>query len=171
MTFIESIKKSFIYILLTIGLGVLWHFLCDWLGESSVISIVAPVNESTWEHLKLLFYPVLIISIIEYLFRRMRTGFFVARSKGILYGITTIIVLFCTYMGVVGIHNTVVSITIYIIGVFVSYGMSGYYYQKRSSTFLSWKIISALIIITFIVLFAVFTFHPPSIHLFAVPKH
>ncbi len=46
--------------------GVLLHFLYDWSGHSPFAAWLAPVSESAWEHLKLLFFPLLFISIAEY---------------------------------------------------------------------------------------------------------
>ena len=39
-------------------LGSLNHFLYDWTGGSSLAALFCPINESPWEHLKLLFFPV-----------------------------------------------------------------------------------------------------------------
>ena len=37
--------------------GTLLHFVYEWAGESTVAAIFSTVSESTWEHLKLLFFP------------------------------------------------------------------------------------------------------------------
>lgn len=39
--------------------GTLLHFAYDFFGESPISGVFAPVNESVWEHYKLLFYPIL----------------------------------------------------------------------------------------------------------------
>ena len=44
-------------ILFTIALGTLLHFTYDISGNSDFVAIFSAVNESTWEHLKLLFFP------------------------------------------------------------------------------------------------------------------
>ena len=41
----------------TAVLGVLLHFLYDWTNESLVVALFSAVNESTFEHMKLLFFP------------------------------------------------------------------------------------------------------------------
>ena len=33
--------------------GTLLHFLFEWRGESRLVALIAPVNESIWEHMKL----------------------------------------------------------------------------------------------------------------------
>ncbi len=44
---------------ITALIGTGWHFLYDWL-PFQLVGMVAPVNESVWEHLKLLFWPFLL---------------------------------------------------------------------------------------------------------------
>ena len=40
--------------------GTLLHFLYDWLEKSPWIAPFSGINESTWEHMKLLFWPMFI---------------------------------------------------------------------------------------------------------------
>ena len=47
--------KNFFRFLVTCALGVLFHFVYDWTGENAVVGLFTPINESTWERLKLLF--------------------------------------------------------------------------------------------------------------------
>ena len=44
-------------ILFTIILGSLSHFFYGWSGNFFLVGFFSPVNESVWEHLKLLFFP------------------------------------------------------------------------------------------------------------------
>ena len=52
-------------ILWTIVLGTLSHFFYQWSHENILIGLFSPVNESVWEHLKLLFFPALTYMFIE----------------------------------------------------------------------------------------------------------
>lgn len=38
-------------------LGVLLHFTYEWSGDNPAVGLFSAVNESTWEHLKLIFFP------------------------------------------------------------------------------------------------------------------
>ena len=49
----------------TTSLGTLLHFMYEWSGKNSLVALFSNVNESTWEHLKLLFYPAFIFAIIQ----------------------------------------------------------------------------------------------------------
>ena len=44
----------------TVVFGVLLHFLYEWSYNSVWIAPFSGVNESTWEHMKLLFFPMFI---------------------------------------------------------------------------------------------------------------
>ena len=71
-------------------IGTILHFLYDWLGEAVWIAPFSSVNESTWEHMKLLFWPMFLYAIIESFFFRDRTEFWCIKLKGILLGIVSI---------------------------------------------------------------------------------
>ena len=55
----EIISTIFIMIV-----GTLLHFTFGWSNNNPLVGTFSAVNESTWEHLKLLFFPMLIIPII-----------------------------------------------------------------------------------------------------------
>lgn len=61
-----QIKKweiaEFIFIAIV---GTLLHFVYDWSGQNPAVGIIASVSESTWEHLKLLFMPALLFTLIQ----------------------------------------------------------------------------------------------------------
>ena len=56
--------------LFTAILGTLLHFAFDLLGSLPVVALFAPVNESIFEHMKLLFVPLFVFSLLEYLFAK-----------------------------------------------------------------------------------------------------
>lgn len=166
MKFIQSIKTNFIQIVLTILLGSLWHFVFDWLGKNNFIAAFFPVNESIWEHLKLLFYPVLLLSIMECIIRGVKPGFLVARTIGIIVGMLMILILYYTYSGITGKDSTIVDIIIFIISIFITYGISGMLMDKEFSSLPSSKIICVILLISIITSFTLFTYNPPKINLF-----
>lgn len=54
----KSTKKWLLAYALTAAAGVLLHFLYEWL-PNPVFALVSPVRESVWEHVKLLYFPLL----------------------------------------------------------------------------------------------------------------
>ena len=55
--------RFFAYYLLTAGFGVLLHFLYDW-SPNVIFALISPVQESVWEHTKLIYWPLLIFGLI-----------------------------------------------------------------------------------------------------------
>lgn len=45
--------------------GTLWHFIYQWTGDNRLVALVCPVNESPWEHIKLLWFPFLLWCLIN----------------------------------------------------------------------------------------------------------
>ena len=59
----KSNKIGFFFVLI---LGTLLHFSFAWLREAPVAGLFSAVNESTWEHMKLLFFPSFLYFLWEY---------------------------------------------------------------------------------------------------------
>ena len=77
-----------IAILFTLVVGTLLHFTYEWSGENKIIGTFSAINESTWEHLKLIFFPMLIFSIFEGIKIYKETNNYIeAKAIGIIFGI------------------------------------------------------------------------------------
>lgn len=85
-------------------LGTLSHFFYQWSGENPMIGLFAPVNESTWEHMKLLFFPAVLYLILTYKKNSRFPGLVPAAILGILIGTFFIPIIFYTYTGLLGYH-------------------------------------------------------------------
>ena len=65
----EKIRNYQIFsIIFTFILGSFLHFTYAFLGNNPVVAIFSSINESVWEHLKLLFFPMLLSIIIGYFY-------------------------------------------------------------------------------------------------------
>ena len=145
-------------------LGVLSHFLYDWSGQNKFIGIFSSMNESTWEHLKLLFFPMLFVTIIELIiFKPKAKELLPARVMGILAGMIFIVVTFYTFWGISGRLIDFVNISIYVFGVVAAFATEKFYREKRKETDLS---ISIAILATITALFVIFSFNTPDIGIF-----
>ena len=148
--------------------GTLLHFLYDRLGEPAWISPFSGVNESTWEHMKLLFWPMLLFAAVQSFFFRDRKDFWCIKLRGILLGLSLIPVLFYTYNGVVGKSPDWLNVTIF----FVSAALASLYetklFEGETVTCKRPKVaVAALWGIA--LLFVVFTFLTPEIGVFRDP--
>ena len=56
-------KKLVPFYLAAAALGVLLHFLYQWF-PNPVLALISPVRESVWEHVKLLYFPLLAVSLL-----------------------------------------------------------------------------------------------------------
>ena len=148
-------------------LGTLLHFLYDWLGKAKWVAPFSGVNESTWEHMKLLFWPMFIFAIIQSFFFKERENFWCVKLRGTLLGLSTIPILFYTYNGVIGKSPDWLNITIF----FVSAAAAFLYETRLFNSGLSCKsqrrAFIALCAIAF--LFVIFTFRTPQIGIFRDP--
>ena len=105
----------------TILLGTLLHFVYEWSDKSPIFGILGAVNESTWEHLKLLFWPAIIFSVLEYIMiGKDFNNDIAAKAVSFYVGIILITSLFYTYTGIIGKHFLVADISIFIISVIIS---------------------------------------------------
>ena len=159
-----------VVIILAIVFGTLLHFTYEWSGENRIVGLFSATNESVWEHLKLVFYPMLILAIVEYfVVKKEANNYIEAKSLGIFLSIAFIIVFYYTYTGIIGKTFFIIDILTFIIsiilGEWVSYKLM---IRKSESTTLS-KILSSAIIFYFLISFILFTYNPPNINLFKDP--
>jgi hypothetical protein len=71
-----------IAIAVIIGGGMALHFVFQWSGRNSMVGIVAPVNESAWEHLKMAFWPAALVTVVQLLVDDTAPGLGAARAIG-----------------------------------------------------------------------------------------
>ena len=148
--------------------GTILHFLYVWLGEAAWIAPLSGVNESTWEHMKLLFWPMFLFAIVQRFFFRDRADFWCVKLRGILLGLLLIPVLFYTYNGVVGKSPDWINIAIFFISAAIAYLYETRLYQANKVRCKSTKwAIAALCAIS--ILFVVFTFWTPTLGIFKDP--
>ena len=148
--------------------GTLLHFLYDWLGGAAWIAPFSGVNESTWEHMKLLFWPMLIYAIVQSFFFKGYENFWCVKLRGILLGLGLIPVLFYTYNGVVGKSPDWINIVIFFASAAVVYIYEARQFNKEAIPCKSRRLaICALCLVA--VLFVVFTFVTPEIGIFKDP--
>ena len=56
-------KKMLVWFLAAAVLGVLLHFLYEWFPIPA-LALISPVRESIWEHVKLICFPLLLVSLV-----------------------------------------------------------------------------------------------------------
>ena len=151
--------------------GTLLHFLYDWTGGSALVAPFSAVNESTWEHMKLFFFPSLVFAIVQgFFFREDYADFWQTKLIGTCTGLAMIPVIFYTYNGAIGKSPDWINIAIFAISAGIAYFVEYKIFARNSRC--NCGVLCRLAIPVFALLtllFFVFTYYPPSIPLFAPP--
>ena len=148
-------------------LGTLLHFTYNWFGNNPVIGAFSAVNESTWEHLKLLYFPTLIVTIIGAIYYKGHVPNYVcARLKGLLTAMFFTVTFFYTSMGVLGKNYAILNILTFYVAVIigeiiVNRQIKLVKHCNRRKEWIVWGIL--------LVCFIIFTYNPPEIGLFKDP--
>jgi hypothetical protein len=148
--------------------GVILHFTHRSRTGSLMLHLFSAVNESTWEHLKLAFIPMLFISFIQYFILK---GEYLNVLEGNLYGILLVLILIpLLYYSVrLFLKREVlfVSILIFILSVILGYVLI-YFFISSNISYIG-ELYSLLSLIFLFLLFSFFTFFPPKMFLFKDP--
>lgn len=148
--------------------GTLLHFLYEWLGKPIWIASFSGVNESTWEHIKLLFWPMFIYAVVQSFFFRDREDFWCVKFRGIALGLILIPIIFYTYNGVIGHSPDWINIAIFFVAAAIAYLYETIQFNKAASACKTPGISFALLLVI-AVLFVIFTFATPEIDIFKDP--
>lgn len=156
--------------LVTGALGSLLHFVYQWSGENQVAAAFSAVNESTWEHMKLLFFPLFLFSVVQVcVMGRNYPNFLAVRAVSILMGLVLIPVLFYTYTGVLGRSVDWVNIALFFLAALGAF-LLDFRLLRRSRFSAPWQQILGLIVLWALAFCFVWcTFHPVEMSLWRDP--
>lgn len=149
-------------------LGTLLHFAYTLSGNNFIVGLFTPINESIWEHTKLLFFPMLIYSLYQH--RKIKDNYpcvLSAMILGALSGVLLIIILFYTYSGIIGFNIAFADIAIFYISVIASFYIA--YKSTLSCKIDKYNVALQILSIVLVCLFITFTLYPPDIPLFINP--
>ena len=147
--------------------GTLFHFTYQLSGKNPIVAIFSSINESTWEHLKLLYFPMLITIIIGCVYlKKEAPNFLCSKTIGILVAMAFTVVFFYTYTGVLGKNIPTIDIFSFVIatilGEFVSYVLIVNKFKCNN-------VIAIIVLIILFICFTVFTYFTPNIGIFKDP--
>lgn len=161
LTFWELAGIPFIVVV-----GSAMHFVFAWSGDWWPVALVAAVNESVWEHLKLAFWPGLIWSLLEYrVLRRDALQFWAAKGIALAVPPLIIVLVFYGYTGLMGDNYLVADIGTFVLAVvcgqlvslrLVGAGIRQVWLRSAATALLSCEILA----------FSAFTYFPPPMFLF-----
>lgn len=149
-------------------LGTLFHFAYDFTGQNFLVGLFTPVNESTFEHMKLVFFPMLFF----WLFTRKKFLKISPCSESAylfstLLGTLLIPVLFYTYTGILGYNISALDISTFYISVIIAFYT--FYKNTNSCKFEKHKSLLVFLNLLLAALFIIFTVNPPELGIFVSP--
>ena len=163
----KLLKIELIVTILGLILGTLLHFIYEWSGNNVIIASFSAVNESVWEHLKLVFYPMLILGVIEYYFvKNIANNYIEAKAIGIFTAISFIVISFFTYTGIIGTNFFIIDILIFIISIILGEWTSYKLMKRKNESTIQTKILAGGILIFLLSCFIIFTYVTPQVNLF-----
>ena len=140
--------------------GTLWHFIYQWTGDNR---LVCPVNESPWEHLKLLWFPFLLWCLINLRSTKGQSGAWARHCVGAITGIGVITAVFFTYKGIIGRDVMALDIISFILGVGSAFWIDAVLTRNGKLQGKSAQTAGVFLLLAVSALFMLFTFYPPKI--------
>lgn len=155
-----TIKKiKIINVVFLFLLSFIWHFMYDLL-PNNFFALFFPVNESIWEHMKIIYYCLLLSSILEFiLYHKAKLGvnnFYISTMVKSLLGVLVYLIIFIPIFKLLG-ESMFISISLMLI---VYIFMEFLSFKILQSEELNINILPVIIIGLGIILFIILTFYP-----------
>lgn len=146
-------------------LSALLHFIYDWF-PNFFTSLFFPVNESIWEHNKIIVGSFLIWAIIEKIYYKKRKNVIFAESiSAIVCALLVMIIFTPIYLYILKTNdNMIITFGIFILAIIISQIISYYLLQREYN--LKLEEIGSILFIIFILINIIFTYYPPNVALF-----
>ena len=162
-----SLKKDkIIATFFIIALCFLFHFMYEWF-PNKLFAIFFPVNESIWEHMKILFSSICFYGIIDYIILHKNNikvnNYIFSIFAPTILSIIIYLIIFLPVYNIIG-ENMIFSITLMIIVIIISQLISYYILNMKQIKYIN--IISFLLIIISYIIFGYLTYNPIHNYIF-----
>lgn len=147
--------------------GTLFHFFYDFSNKNKFVGFISPVNESTWEHLKMIYFPSVIYLISQLLFfGNTYKNLLTAKAFGIVIGMLTILALYYAYTAATGKNYLVADIFTFVFGVLAMASFTIIYVERGKE----YNFAAVTILLVLLFSFIIYTYHPLNFNLFKDPR-
>ena len=151
-------------------LGTSLHFTYDIFGQNKLVALFSAINESSWEHLKLVFIPFLLLTFYDiFAFKEQRGKAVFGKALASLGGCLMVLIFFYTYSGIIGKNFLFMDILTFVLGILTGFWLNYAIIAERIKSPRHKGIYGTIIFLTLTLCFIVFTFLPPQINLFLDP--
>ncbi len=160
----------FISFLIISILGTIFHFTHNWFKRGIILHLISAVNESTWEHMKLLVVPTILTILFQYLmFRNIYDNFWFSILVLLIIETITIPLVFEPIRIIQKRATLLFTITLFYLSIIL--GLVSQYYVLVNEVKGLNDILSIILIIIYVSLFGIFTYYPPKIFIFKDPVY
>lgn len=152
-------KIKIINVVFLFLLSFLWHFMYDWF-PNNIFALVFPVNESIWEHMKIIYYCLLLGSVLEFYLCKKNNikinNFYIEAMVKSLLGVIFYLIIFIPLYLWLG-ESMIISIGLMLV-TYVFMEFIGY--KILTSEELNINILPVIIIVLGCIMFVILTFYP-----------
>lgn len=156
------------HIIISIGLlfiiGSIFHFLYSLSQQQFLIGLISPINESIFEHTKMVVLPITLWWSIYYLLNKdniYKNAWFTAALISLLIAIITIPLLFYFYTGAFAIESLAIDIAILFVAIMAGQLIALHYYNHGKGINYRIAIVLIILIITIFALLTIMPFRLP----------
>ncbi|WP_024834683.1 DUF6512 family protein [Ruminiclostridium josui] len=148
--------------------GFILHYLYLWSGQKDFVGLISPLNESVWEHGKLLLVPTLLWWLVYYIAKQKKYGidanlWFTGLLVAIVSSILSVMFFYYFYTQAFGFQSLYVDIFIFLLCSIIGPCLGLHFYRYSEGLGI---LISILLITLICILFVYWTFEPPHLPLF-----
>ena len=159
---------DFLWVILA---GTLLHFLYDWSGQTLPAGFFAAINESTWEHMKLLFWPALGFLMVEYLvFGEQYPHFLVAKAAALVLALGIIPAVYYFLRWTFGGTPGWINVLIFVLAALVLAAGSCRFLARGRLFGGGWCLLGGMVLWGLAMAFVLFSMDPPDLLLFVDPR-
>ena len=158
-------KIKIINVVIFFLLSFLWHFMYDWL-PCFLTSIFFPVNESIWEHNKIIVVSFLVLAIAEKLYYKKEKNVIFAEVLSSLVCMILVMLIFTPiYLYILKTNdNMIVTFAIFLFAISISQIVSYHLLQKEYNPRL--EELGVILFVIFFLINIIFTYYPPKLAIF-----
>lgn len=164
----ELNKIKNLSILIIFAFCFITHFIYDYF-PSFFTSLFFPINESVWEHMKMLTSSIIIWEFILYFILRKNNyhikNFFLNVLCVCLCSVFIFLILYYSLYPIIG-DNFIINIILLFVAIFISVNIG---FKILNNDNYSLELLSFIGIIIIYIIFGVFTYYPPKNTLFIDP--
>jgi len=148
--------------------SALLHFVYEWTGNIKAVGLFFPINESVWEHLKLLVLPIIIWWAAFYFVKGKalkldKNRWFFGCLTSLLASMLFMLAFFYTYTTAFGVEKLALDIIDTFLSILFGQLLGTHIYKRTKG--INW--IFSVVVLAFIVaVFVIFTVSPPDLPIF-----